>query len=93
MDRLLPILATVVSTVLTMTVLGYSKQFSHLNLLNFITIFTNLFLATHSETDCSSLLSVAVISLAVVANVYSVESAAYIDTQVLLSASGRSFLN
>ena len=30
---------------------------------------TNLFLATHSETNCSSLLSVAVISVAVVANV------------------------
>jgi hypothetical protein len=38
---------------------------------------TNLFLITHSETDCSSLLSVAVISLAVVADVYCVESSAY----------------
>ena len=35
---------------------------------------TNLFLATHSETDCSSLLSVAVLSVVIVADVYSVES-------------------
>jgi hypothetical protein len=39
----------------------------------------NVFLATHSETNCSALLSVAVISLAVVADVYSVDSSAYID--------------
>jgi hypothetical protein len=51
---------------------------------------TNLFLASHSGTDCSSLLSVAVISLAVVADVYSVESSAYIDTQALLRVSDRS---
>jgi hypothetical protein len=48
----------------------------------------NLFLATISETNCSSLLSDAVISVAVVADVYSVESSAYIDTLVLLKASG-----
>ena len=53
---------------------------------------TNLFLATHSETDCRSLLTVAVISLAVVADVYSVESSAYIDTHALLRASGRSLV-
>ena len=40
--------------------------------------------ATHSETNCSSLLSVAVISVAVVADVYSVESSAYIDTLAFL---------
>ena len=45
----------------------------------------NLFLAIYSETNCSSLLSVAVISVAVVADVYSVESSAYIDTLALLS--------
>ena len=33
----------------------------------------NLFRSTHSEADCSCLLSVAVISIAVVADVYSVE--------------------
>ena len=38
---------------------------------------TNFFLSTHSETNCSSLLSVPIISVAVVANVYSVESSAY----------------
>ena len=53
---------------------------------------TNLFLATHSETTCSSLLSVAVISLTVVANVYSVESSAYIDTLTLLKASDMSLV-
>ena len=41
---------------------------------------TNLFLATHSEINYSSLLSVAVTSVAVVADMYSVESFAYIDT-------------
>ena len=53
---------------------------------------TNLFLATHSETNCSSLLSVAVISVAVVVDVYSVESSAYIDTLALLKASGMSLV-
>jgi hypothetical protein len=53
---------------------------------------TILFLDTHSETDLSSLLSVAVISLAVVAYVYSAESSAYIDTQALHRASGRSLV-
>jgi hypothetical protein len=42
----------------------------------------------HSETNCSSLLiSDAVISFAIVADVYSVESSAYIDTLALLKAS------
>ena len=50
---------------------------------------TNLFLATHSETDSSSLLSVAVISCAVIAAVYSVGSSAYIDTHSLRTASRR----
>ena len=41
----------------------------------FLEIFrTDLFLATHSETNCNSLLSVAVISVAVVTDVYRVES-------------------
>ena len=53
---------------------------------------TNLLLATHSETNCSSLLSVAVISVAVVADVYYVESSAYIDTLALLKASGMSLV-
>ena len=89
-DRLLPILATVV---LTMTVYnpGLLKKFCHqccsistffitrfselfvpnIMLLVFEIFRTNLFLAAHSETNCISL-SVAVISLAVVADVYSV---------------------
>ena len=45
---------------------------------------TSLFLATHSETNCSSLLSVAVISLTVVADVYSVESSACKASSMLL---------
>jgi hypothetical protein len=45
---------------------------------------TNSFLATHTESNCSSLLSVAVISLALVADLYSVESSAYIETLALL---------
>jgi hypothetical protein len=49
---------------------------------------TNLFLATHSETNCCSLLSVAVISVAVVADEYSLESSVY----ALLKASGMSFV-
>jgi hypothetical protein len=53
---------------------------------------TNLFLATHFDTNCSSLVSVAVISVAVVADVYSVESSACIDRQALLKASGMSFV-
>ena len=62
---------------------------------------TSAFLATHSDTNSSSLLSVAVISVAVVvdvygiaviyvavvAYVYSVESSTYIDTLPLLKAS------
>ena len=44
----------------------------------------NLFLATHSETNCSSLLTVAVLPVAVVADVYN-ESSAYIETLALLS--------
>ena len=57
-------------------------------LLVFLIFRTNLFLAIHSETNCSSLLSVAVISVAVVTDVCSVESSAYIDTLALLKASG-----
>ena len=49
---------------------------------------TNLFLATHSETNFSSLLSVSVVSVDAVADVYNVESSAYIDTLALLKASG-----
>ena len=45
---------------------------------------TNLFLATHSETNCSSLLSVSVISVAVLADIYIVESSAYMDTLALV---------
>ena len=43
----------------------------------------HLFLATHS--NCSSLLSVAVISVAVVADMYHVESSAYIETLAVVS--------
>jgi hypothetical protein len=56
-----------------------------------------LFLAAHSETNCSSLWSVAVmwsvavISVIVVA-VYSLESFAYIDTWALLKVSGMSLV-
>ena len=52
----------------------------------------NLFLATYSETNCSSLLSVAVISATVVADVYSVESSAYIDILALLKVRGMSLV-
>ena len=45
---------------------------------------TNVFLATNSETYWSSLLSVAVISVAVVADMYSVET--HMDTLALLKA-------
>jgi hypothetical protein len=56
-------------------------------------IFRNkVFLATHSETNCSSLLSVAVFSVAVVPDVDSVESFLYIDRLALLKASGNSEL-
>ena len=48
----------------------------------------NFFLATHSET----LLSVAVISVAVVADVYCVESSAYIETLALLKVSDMSLV-
>ena len=47
-----------------------------------------LFLPTHSQT----LLSVAVISVAVVADVYSVESSAYINTLALLKVSDMSLV-
>ena len=53
---------------------------------------TNLFLVTHSETNYIPLLSVAVISLDVVADLYSVESSAYIDTLALIKASAMSFV-
>ena len=52
----------------------------------------NVFIAIHSETDCSFLLSSAVTSLAVVVDVYSVESSAYIDTLALLKGSGMSLV-
>ena len=52
----------------------------------------NLFLVTHSETHCSSLLSVVVISVNVVADVYSVESSAYIDTLALFKVCGMSLV-
>ena len=53
---------------------------------------TNLFVVTHSETNCSSLLSVTVILVTVVAGVYSLESSTYIDTLALLKASGMSLV-
>ena len=50
-------------------------------MLLFFEIFrTNLVFSTNSETDCNFLLNVAVISLAVVADVYGVDSSAFIDT-------------
>ena len=52
---------------------------------------TKLFHATHSDTYCNSL-SVAVISVAEIADVYSVESSTYIDTLALLIASGMSLV-
>ena len=52
----------------------------------------NLFLATHSETNCSSLLSVAVISVVVVVHAYSVDSSAYTDTLAFLKVSGMSLV-
>ena len=53
--------------------LGFSELFvSNTMFLDYEIFRTNLFLATHSETYCSSLLSVAVILLAVVADMYSV---------------------
>jgi hypothetical protein len=52
----------------------------------------NLSLATHSETNCNSLLSVAVISVAEIADVYSVESSAYIYTLALFKARGMSLV-
>jgi hypothetical protein len=62
------------------------------NAFSFLIFRTNLFSATRSETNCSYLLSVAGISVTVVADVYSVESSAYIDTLVLLKASGMSLV-
>ena len=47
--------------------------------------------STYSETNCSTL-SIVVISLVVVADVYSVESSTYIDTLTLLKASGMSLV-
>ena len=52
----------------------------------------SLLLATHSKTDCNSLLRVSVTSLAVVAGAYIVESSAYMDTHALFNASGRSLI-
>jgi hypothetical protein len=53
---------------------------------------TSLLLATHSKTDCNSLLRVSVTSLAVVADAYMIESSAYMDTHALFNASGRSLV-
>ena len=50
---------------------------------------TRLLLATHSKTDCNSLLRVSVTSLSVVADTYMVDSSAYMDTQALFNANGR----
>lgn len=56
-------------------------------------IFSNsLLLVTLSKTDWCSMLSVSVIYLTAVADVYAVESSAYIDTQALVKVSGRSFV-
>ena len=52
----------------------------------------NLFLATHSKTNCSSLSSVAVISVAVVADMCSGETLAHKDTVALLKVSGMSLV-
>ena len=41
---------------------------------------TSLLLATHSKTDCNSLLRFSVASLDVVADMFMVESSAYTDT-------------
>ena len=58
--------------------LGFSECFAPNTMLLVLEIFrANLFLATHSEINCSSLLIVAVISVTVVADVYSVESSAH----------------
>ena len=52
----------------------------------------SLLLATHSKTDCNSLLRVSVTSLAVVIDAYLVDSSAYMDTHALFNASGRSLV-
>jgi hypothetical protein len=49
---------------------------------------TSLWLVTHSKTDWSSMLRVSVSYFIVAANVYTVESSAYIDTQALFKVSG-----
>lgn len=46
----------------------------------------------HSKTDWSSMLRVSVIYFTVVADVYTVESSAYIDTQDLFKVSSRSLV-
>jgi hypothetical protein len=53
---------------------------------------TSLLSETHLNTICNSLLSAEVISLTVGADIYSVESSAYIDIQAFLQTSGRSFV-
>ena len=58
----------------------------------FIIFRTNIYPDTYSETNCSSLLGAAVILVDVVADVYTVESSAYIDTLTLLKASGMSLV-
>ena len=54
--------------------------------------YTSLLLVTHSKTDWSSMLSVLVVHFIVAADVYTVESSAYIDSQALFQVSGRSFV-
>ena len=49
-------------------------------------------LVTHSKTDGRSMLSVSVIYFTVAANVNTVESSEYIDTQALFKVSGRSLV-
>ena len=53
---------------------------------------TRLLLATHSKTDCNSLLKVSVTSLAVVADVYMVESTSFMDTHACFNYSCRSLV-
>jgi hypothetical protein len=50
---------------------------------------TSLLLATNSKTDYNSLLRVSMTSLAVFADVYIVESLAYMDIHALLNAIGK----
>ena len=62
------------------------------NALSFRDVQASLLLATHSETDCNSLLRVSVTSLVVVADACMVESSAYMDTHALFNARVRSLV-